>query len=225
MWMLQQYQKRSLWAIGLVASVIAFAAGHFTSGHSERYPLQSSLFYMQDQDTGKSIWVSGQPKLDDWNRQFFKKAVHAPLTEFYPTAQWPMWKNSAPKSNIPEVVVSIEKDSLAPAGERRLRIRIRPQHPVNALRVYLPDNAVLWSINDFKLAAQPKSPVVSFCAVPPEGLVLEMSSFVPGPVELRIFERSVGFPKEFSNIKWPKGYIPSANEDGFSTKTKKTVRL
>lgn len=224
-WMLQQYQKRSLWAIGLVASVIAFAAGHFTAGHSERYPLQSSLFYMQDQDTGKSIWVSDQPKLDDWNRQFFKKAVHAPLTEFYPTADWPMWKNPAPKSNIPEVAVSIEKDSLAPAGERWVRIRIRPQHPVNALRVYLPNNAVLWSMNDFKLAAQPKSAVVNFCAVPPEGLVLEMSSFVPGPVELRIFERSVGFPMEFSNIQWPKGYIPSSNEDGFSTKTKKTVRL
>jgi hypothetical protein len=224
MWLLHQRHRRLLPLLGIAATVVSLLVGHFTSGHSERYPLKSSLFYLQNQNTGKSIWVSTQADLDDWNRQFFKNGKKAPLTEFYPTAMRPVWKNPAPKSDIPVVAVTIEKDSLSAKGERWLRVHIQPKHPVNTLRVYLPNGASLWSMNGVKYQLKPLALVINFCAVPPEGLTLDLSSSIPGPLEISIMEHSVGLPEAF-HVQCPKGYIPTANMDGFSTQTKKMVKL
>jgi len=55
--------------------LVMFIIGHFTSGFSEKEPMQTYLSYQVQADEGKASWVTS--RVDDWNREFFPQPIES----------------------------------------------------------------------------------------------------------------------------------------------------
>ncbi|GAA4308928.1 M20/M25/M40 family metallo-hydrolase [Pontixanthobacter gangjinensis] len=122
----------------LTFNVLIFVA-HYYSDFSPERPKPNSLVYLQDLDQDVANWYSYDHEIDEWTSQFFgedaEASSHAIANFSSKYGSSFTFKAEAPKINIPEPGVIIEKgpDSL---DRQNYMLKIAPNRDINKIELF-----------------------------------------------------------------------------------------
>jgi hypothetical protein len=101
------------------------------------------LIYVQNGNTGKSVWVSADPILDDWTDDFVKGTVQSqPLPDVFPYIDWPLY--SAEATPRPELVppdIHVVRDQETGA-DRVLQLQLQARREGSMLELQIEKGPV-----------------------------------------------------------------------------------
>ena len=189
--------RRRVWpALPLVGSLVCLVAGSLTARASATQPQPDSLFYVQDGNSGKSSWLSGDTALDDWLRPVFgAHPLQRKVPELFGNAAQLYWVAPAPPLGVPAPAIEVLQD--APEGKlRRIVVRVRSMRGAPQLRVFAEGATVqgatlqghrLW------LAPQQEWTFAAY-GFPAAGAELTLKVTPGQPLHLRVVDRTYGLP-------------------------------
>ena len=194
----------ALLALGVVALVVAAA----TSGFSAEARKPDSIAYLLDADAGQAWWASSDPASDEWTRQFLGShptrrslAAHgggglggAPLVA------------GAPRLALAPPEARVISDGVVPGG-RRVRLRITSPRGAQRMAATVEDSVAVGDVevNGMRPPVRPSTPpnrwiadanqrILTYYAVPPEGIELAFTVRSAAPVRVRLTDTSYGLP-------------------------------
>jgi hypothetical protein len=194
----------ALLALGVGALGVAAA----TSGFSAEARKPDSIAYLLDADSAKAYWASSDPGADEWTRQFL--GVHparrslaryggaglgaAPLVA------------DAPRVALAPPDARVLSDSVVPGG-RRIRLRITSPRGAQRMAAVVEDSVAVGDVEvngmrapvrpgaePNRWTAEPTQRILTYYAVPPEGIELAFTVRSAAPVRLRLTDTSYGLP-------------------------------
>jgi hypothetical protein len=147
---------RSCFAVGSLALVLCLAGGYATRSYTNARPKPNSVFFVQDADAGTARWLSMDPALDPWTRQFFKSESQ-PAKLQLPFLSWTrdveMWSAAAPLQPLPPPEATLM--------ERRgnfVRLRLRSPRGATGFNISQSPAEVEWvEVNRRRVASAGKS--------------------------------------------------------------------
>lgn len=188
------------WVSGLLAAaaVACLASGIALSGYSVEHPRPDNIVYSLNANNNTAVWLSFDPRLDDWTRQFMgpnHQAPH-PLPDYL--AGLPRPVISASTSTLPLAPPLIENLEHKQEGTlHRLKMRIRSQRKAETLYLRFPDDVQPVSA---KVAGR-DVPVhkgsrfgLTLYAMGDEGVELELAVTTPSTLSFWVMDRSYGLP-------------------------------
>ncbi len=195
-------------AIGLcllVAGGLLYTATFATLTPSPTRPWQNSLSYAINFDTGEAWWISGDPKLDEWTRNFFDdNTPRVSIAEFLEKDDgFTYLQAPAPTSPFGKTVLSILEDRVE--GNRRF-LKLFVDSPRDAQRI---DLKLLSDVRVYEAKAlgikveashresretRRRSWELSLDTIPFEGGEIELEVETGKPVEIRVREMSCKLP-------------------------------
>jgi hypothetical protein len=179
-----------------------------TSGFDREARKPDSLAYLLDADSAKAFWASSDPAADEWTRQFLGGSPARRSLGVYGGAmlgEAPLVASAPPVALAPPEARVISS-SVVPGG-RRVRVRITSPRgaermiavvedsvavgdvEVNGLRATVPPGA-----EPNRWVANPRYRILTYYAVPPEGIDLAFTVRSAAPVSLRLTDTSYGLP-------------------------------
>jgi hypothetical protein len=147
---------RSCFAAASLVLVVCLAGGYGTRSYTNARPKPNSVFFVQDADAGSARWLSMDPALDPWTRQFFKSASQ-PAKMRLPFPGWTrdveMWSAAAPFQPLPPPEATLT--------ERRgkfVRLRLRSPRGATGFNLSQELAQVEWvEVNQHRIADAEKS--------------------------------------------------------------------
>jgi hypothetical protein len=183
--------------------LLLLVASSVKAGFSSNWPRPTNLFYATIPETGKAVWASLDPQLNEWTSKFMtQKASSEDCANYAPIIGKKCWISEATYLNLdPPRLEKIEDQNL---GEiRRVRLRISSPRRAAAIHLSFGDTVKVLraSVNDQQIGAElrfgrlaEKSPwQFSYWALPPEGIELVCEINSVNPLIIRIVDQSYGF--------------------------------
>lgn len=139
--LMSQYPtKRILGSISVFLGLFFLVIAHTGSGFNEDRAKPTSLLYVWDADQGEGYWATYEKEPSTWTSAFVGKqhSGAAELSKRVISSKYRTpfsYVSPAPQKQIMPPSVDIEEDTLV-EGVRKLRLRIRPNRPVNRLDVF-----------------------------------------------------------------------------------------
>jgi hypothetical protein len=198
----------ALAAAGVLFLVIGSAAG----GFSARHPAANSLVYVMDADSGTARWITFDDAPDAWTRGFLGASPRrTPLPNAWVSgpSQPVLWQIAPALAAVPPAV-QVLADSAGASG-RRVRLRITSPRGAQRMNLYVATPNVQVSgvaVNGRArpardnskegrpLSSELRSPgrVLTYYAVPAEGVEVAFTVRGSGPVTFRVSDTSYGLP-------------------------------
>jgi len=201
--------------------------GASMSGFSRTNPRTDSIYYGLDTDTGKAVWFSLDPKVDDWTGHYLGvNPRRAALPQFVPFMAWQYLTHDAPAANLPPPSVERLAES-SDGASRTLRLRITS--PRHAPRVYLYGDEAVHVLNasvdgapiDASQAFAGLKPGqraytfrmarwgLCYFNVPSQGIELQIRLRNPAPTyRMEVVDQSYGIDRLQGAVPRPAGMIP-----------------
>jgi hypothetical protein len=187
---------RPLAGLALVACIGLLGYGSATASFDAAHPRQVNLFYLQDGQTDKAMWVSSDGALVPWTQPFFAGvAARAPLPGVFGNESPPYWSSPAPAFGITPPDVTVVADSKG-TPLRRVDLDIKSLRNAASMIVTVEGASVFRSfINTRPLTRVPR-PSWSMVAhaIGPDGLRLTLEVEPGKPFAVRVRERTMGLP-------------------------------
>jgi Peptidase family M28 len=194
------------WIAALVLVSLGFiAAGSMTSGFSPDRREPYNLFYALDADTGRAVWASYFRQRNEWTSRLLPAASGTRrLPEYFPGNEHEFVESQAPPAALSPPEIQVLGDSRN-NGSRTLRLRVVSARRAPFISVSLKSSAVVAraAVNGRPVLprktlarAAPDSPwVLNYYALPEDGVELTLELSSSQPVEIRVIDRSYGFPE------------------------------
>lgn len=194
-------QKKG-WLAPLLCGIIFLAcyigaglAGSFN--HDRPMPLRIQYYY--DLSSAEAYWINPNAPLSEWQEQFTKGGTEeVSWREIFPSFRSTILKSPAPSYDLESPLVVVLEDE-SEDGQRTIRLKIGPARMSDQLILSLPPGSVLEKLEaDGRLWSEGISSIDDwtpfyYVAPPEEGFEIVLVTALPGPSELMITERSVGF--------------------------------
>jgi MFS family permease len=188
------------WASGLlaVAAVACLGCGVALSGYSTEHPRPDSIVYSLNADDNTAVWISYDPKPDDWTRQFFganKSAPH-PMPNYLAGFARPLISASTPTLPLlPPLIENVEHKQ--EGGLHRLKLRLRSRRKAETLYLRFPDGvqpvAAKVAGRDVPVHKGTRLNLTLY-AMGDEGVKLELTVQAPSALSFWVMDRSYGLP-------------------------------
>lgn len=188
----------------LLLGVVFLLIGSFTSGFDQGHRKPNSILYALDADTGEAAWVTADPALDEWTKQFFPAgAKRETLPVFLRTSTQVVLKGAAPAIALAPPNVEVLEDTTN-NGVRNLHLRITSPRGGTFMTVSVDKMTTLRratvngeiisqgeGMRDTQAASEWK---LRYAAPPSEGidLIFEITSL--SPVKVVVVDRSFELP-------------------------------
>ena len=145
---------RSCFVVGSLALIFCLAGGYVTRSYTNAHPKPNSVFFVQDADAGSARWLSMDPALDPWTRQFFKSASPpAKMRLPFLRLEVEMWSAPAPLQPLPPPEATLT--------ERRgnfVRLRLRSPRGATGFNISQSPAEVEWvEVNRRRVASAGQS--------------------------------------------------------------------
>ena len=190
----------------MLMALLFFVGAKFYYAPSEKYPLQSSMIYLQDSESKQAWWASEFGETDFWNDHYLKDQVDLPQDEEWMkrmkiAAKAPLLNASAP---IFTVVVDTVID-----GRRTVAADLEVEKEVAYLGFQLAGEQEM----EIEMSDIPRKNLGAFDYLQLVGLPDNRSmrlyfDDVKGPLELEIYTQKIGLPKELLDKPMPPEIIP-----------------
>lgn len=222
-------------AIGLTVSAVALtwiAILALRDPFDSRHPRPTSLFVLQDADTGASYWASTDRQMTPWHHTTLGTSPEA----LHGTVYFPPYRNATRVvrndleiSSIPH----LSQTSLSnEGGVRRVKARLSADHCSDQLRVFVPPHSGLrsWRVEGQELPAPmgntPWWSTLSGFAIPPGGVGIELDfeSDKPLPV-VSVTNVCHSLPPGTSLPPRPQNQMPRPYANSDSTVVTRTFAL
>jgi hypothetical protein len=188
----------------LLLGVVFLLVGSFTSGFDKGHRKPNSIFYALDADTGKAAWVTADPALDEWTKQFFTAGVErGTLPVFLRTPTQQVLKSPAPAIPLAPPSVQVLEDATN-NGVRNLHLRITSSRGGTFMTVSVDEMAALRratingevisqgeSLRDTQAASEWK---LRYAAPPKQGIDLIFEITSSSPLKIVVVDRSYELP-------------------------------
>lgn len=194
-------------SLGMVLSGLALA--HFNSGYSEQNPLPTQLIYALNQDTRQAVWVSRQKVKDEWISKYIPGTQKSRFIEFYPDANFLVWRNKARFIDFDLIKYSITSDTII-SGKRKMKLLIHGALNINSFDLSLPENIRLITVSNRLIKTTEVVRELSFYSIPKEGVEIGLDIEGNHPFELALIQRIIGLPTMLLIHELPKtmSYAP-----------------
>ncbi|RMH88386.1 M20/M25/M40 family metallo-hydrolase [Lysobacter pythonis] len=177
----------------VVLIILSLTGGSLSSTHSPSNPIQNSLIYGQYRD--KAYWLSMDPELDHWTRQFMgiQRQWRAVPEIFGPDSAM-FWTASAP-AQLPPPTIKVINERLA-ANRRSIQLRIASRRRAPRLMLAVEGAAVLSSsLGGYPLTDSRKDDwTLDAYATREDGLSVTLEIEGTKPVRLRLSDVSYALP-------------------------------
>jgi hypothetical protein len=181
-------------AIGVLVFVVAGSGAGFDKDHRQ----SNHVLYFLDAATQRALWLSSDPRPDEWTEQFFgKKPERAPLADPFPLGRRAYLQAPAPVASFQPPEAQVLEDVTA-NGVRHLRLHVVSPRGGERISVQINTEILSATVAGKPLASDPatqKSWSLVYLALPKDGieLVLEMRS--APPLAVRLVDESYGLPR------------------------------
>jgi hypothetical protein len=187
-------------AATLLAALIGVGlllAGNAASGYDASHPRPDSLFYGLNADTGEASWATLDPQPDQWTKRFLSENPEGSTLEEFVSGggSTRILTSSAPVAPLkpPELELLGQK---ANGATRTLRLHL--SSPRGAWRAAIlpgPGVEVLALGVNGKPPQEVGDEAISYTALPPEGVDLQVKVRAEGPVRFTVFDKTNRLPR------------------------------
>jgi Peptidase family M28 len=192
-------------AFAVTVGVGFFVAGSIPSAFDRQHPKPSHLFYGLNADSGKAVWASVDRVPNEWTAQFLTaRPQKGAVAEYVPSNYGGFLTNPAPSVTLSAPRVEV-LDDRREGGVRRLRLRLTSPREAGVFHLFAdPSTKVLRATMNGKEAnsadERPQPPgqprrVLTYVALPKEGLELTLETEAASPVKLTAMDQSYGLPE------------------------------
>jgi hypothetical protein len=190
--------------LAATAGVTVFVAGSIPSTFDRQYPQPAHLFYGLNAGAGKAVWASVDRVPNEWTAQFLTaQPQKGAVSEYVPSNYSGFLTNPAPAVSLPapQVVLLDEEHGAV----RRIRLRLTSSREASVFYLFVdPASKVRRTMINGKEAnltngrAQPAGQllrVLTYLAIPKEGLELTLETEPSTLVKITAMDQSYGFPE------------------------------
>jgi hypothetical protein len=200
-----------VWAMAGVAALVLLATGVAISGPSKDRPLMDSVAYAANLDTQTAFWLSEDPKVDEWTKQFFPDGTRAAIEDVVPDKSGDHYLRApAPvAANLTGIRCDVTEDTVA-NGKRHVMIRLwSDDSPFGVrLRQMRGPKIDVVTVNSMAISADDS---LAFRSLPRDGYVIRFETTPGEPLVFEAFSSIYGFP-QIPGIKPRPDYIvPETN--------------
>ena len=94
--------------IAVVISLTFIVLGGWTSGFNRDHPQPTNIFYALNADSGKAVWASTDPRLNNWTTDFFTEGLkRGAISDYIPSFFNRFSSSPAPVAQLPAPEVSL----------------------------------------------------------------------------------------------------------------------
>jgi hypothetical protein len=183
--------------------LLGLVGGQINSSISPQRPLQTSLTYLHDFDSGKFSWIS-VGNLDEWNRNYVEPASQVPFEEI--NSDWQVWRGSAEAYDLRPAAIAIKSDTVID-GSRQLWFEVTPQAHVTGVQLEFEEDLAL-TVDGRKLDKEVKvlrvEAIDGKLSIRTEVTRTETS---PGNFGFKLICRSWGIPAELLRVPLPGDHV------------------
>ena len=198
--------------------LLLFLMGSATAGFDALHPQPSNLFYVKDGQSGQSLWVSDDERLDDWTQNFFPAtAQRGQLPELFGEDAGLFWSAPAPESGVAAPRITVVEDR-STDGARLLTVDIQSSRLAPQLLISVEGSVVLRSeVNGHKLTDEQRGAwMLRANGMKDEVVRLKLKVGDAKAFRIRVRERSFGLPANEMPVR-PSTIIPQPNGFSYST--------
>jgi hypothetical protein len=187
---------RPLGGLALLLGLVLLGVGSASSGSDAARPRQANLFYLQDGQSGKALWLSTDTELNAWSRQYIPAgSMRAPQPTLFGNDAPPIWSSPAPSFEVTAPVLTVLSDQKG-ASMRQLELEVKSLRAAAHILVTVEGATVYRSyLNTRLLTRVPRAAwALSANAIGPDGVRLTLEVEPGKPFVIRARERSYGLP-------------------------------
>jgi len=186
------------------AGVGFLVAGSIPSNFDPQYPQPAHLFYGLNAGTGKAVWASVDRVPNEWTAQFLTaQPQRGPVIEYVPSNYSGFLTNPAPAISLPAPRVELLDEENGTVRRIRLRLTSSREASVFYLFVDSASKVRLATMNGAEAnlrnertqAAGQLQRVLTYLAIPKEGLELTLETEPSTLVKITVMDQSYGFPE------------------------------
>ena len=190
--------------LAVVISLTFIVLGSWTSGFNRDHPQPTNIFYALNADSGKAVWASTDPRLNNWTTDFFTEGLkRGAISDYIPSFFNRFTSGPAPVAPLPAPEVSLLGDNTN-NGVRSVRLHITSRREAPFLSVTLESatDVIGASVNgrqieNSQMSAQhdPNQPwELLYYAPPAEGIDIEFEIRPSQPFNIRVRDQSFELP-------------------------------
>lgn len=202
-------RSRGLAAAALLAALIGLGWASSQSGFSPNRPRPDSIAFAQSADKPEARWISFDPTVDPWTRQFLGDEPSVASVDDLLRGFRPMLQASAEPATLDPMIVELEEEGLI-NDRRMVKLRFRPVAETSIVTVSISDETEVWGVDltppgelagptpsaDFPLLETARTGwTISFLQVPQEGFDLRLALTPDRPLVFDLREVRPGLPQ------------------------------
>jgi hypothetical protein len=195
------------WLLPVLAAMAAvgfFVAGSIPSTFNPQYPQPAHLFYGLNAGAGKAVWASVDRVPNEWTAQFLTaQPQRGAVIEYVPSNYSGFLTNPAPAISLPAPHVALLNEENG--AVRRLRLRLTSSREASVFYLFV-DSASKVRLatmngkeanlrNERGPAAGQLQRVLTYLAIPKEGLELTLETEPSTLLKITALDQSYGFPE------------------------------
>jgi hypothetical protein len=187
---------RRLPIAAMLAGIALLVTGVMTSAFNAAQPQPTNLFYIKNSDTGQAHWLSTDPVLNDWTRQYLPDATGpTPQIAMFGPDGAAAWSGPAPEHGISAPQIKVVSD-VTEGKVRKLEVHVASLRAAPSIRISVEGIEVLGSrLDDALLSKEPRKKwSLNAMGVGPQGIRIALD-LEPGKLfRIRVRERTFGLP-------------------------------
>jgi hypothetical protein len=187
-------------ALGVVVALVLITVGFRVDGFDANHPAQTSLAYALDADRGTAAWLSADPVLSRWTKQYVTEQ-QTDIGETFPGLGRARHSGPAPAWPIqpPEVTVTETREN---ADRRVIRLRITPGEARRLdVAADIAGRHITATVQGLPVDGEPPKPPsrtwnwqFTFEPVPADGIDVTLTVEGSSPLPIRILAYHDGLP-------------------------------
>ena len=189
------------WFPGMIAAIalmffVLAGTGRFDKDHRQ----SNHVLYTLSATTHRALWVSSDPRPDEWTQQFFgRKPERSPLADPFPLSRRSYLQAPAPVASFKPPEAHVLED-VSENGVRRLRLHLSSPRGAERISVQISAEILRASVEGKHLpsdeaARDPqKNWSLIYLAPPREGIDLVLETKSAPPLAVRVVDESYGLP-------------------------------
>lgn len=185
----------ALAGLGLLLCLAMLGAGANTAANDAAHPRQANLFYLQDGQSGKALWLSTDAELQPWTRAWLgADAVRGPLPALFGNDQ-PLWSSPAPGFEVTAPELTIMSDQKG-GSIRKIELELKSLRDAASVILTVEGVTVYRSFLNTRVLTRVPRPAWSMVAhaIGPDGVRVNLEVEAGKPFLIRARERSWGLP-------------------------------
>ena len=188
---------RRMPACAIIVGMAFLLIGALTSGFDAKHPQPSNLFYIKNEQTAQTLWVSDDEQLNSWSRQFFPgTAQRQKLPAMFGDNAALFWTSPAPEFGISAPTITVLSEQRE-AKLHKLEIEVKSLRLAPSFLVSIDGAKVMKSkLNGRVLNDAPRDTWSLLASgIKADGIRLLLEIEPDKAFTIRVRERSFGLPK------------------------------